>query len=51
MWQASLTVAPGQLVVITGPRGAGKSTIGKLLLRFYVPSAGRILLDGLTQPT
>ncbi|MFF3459635.1 ABC transporter ATP-binding protein [Streptomyces sp. NPDC002730] len=47
LWEASLTAAPGQLVVITGPSGAGKSTIGKLLLRFYAPSAGRILLDGL----
>ncbi|WP_233510230.1 ABC transporter ATP-binding protein [Actinomadura craniellae] len=42
----SFTAAPGRVVVINGPSGAGKSTIAMLLLRFYEPTAGRILLDG-----
>jgi ATP-binding cassette subfamily B protein len=43
----SVEVTPGRLVLVTGPSGAGKSTIARLLLRFYDPSAGRILLDGI----
>jgi ATP-binding cassette subfamily B protein len=42
----SFTVAPGEMVGIAGPTGAGKSTIVKLLARFYDPSSGRVLLDG-----
>jgi ATP-binding cassette subfamily B protein len=42
----SLTVSPGQTVAIVGPSGAGKSTVFQLLLRFYDPSSGRIVLDG-----
>jgi ATP-binding cassette subfamily B protein len=42
----SFEVTPGRLVLVTGPSGAGKSTLGRLLLRFYDPTAGRILLDG-----
>jgi len=42
----SFTVAPGQTVALVGPSGAGKTTILQLLQRFYEPSAGRILLDG-----
>ncbi|WP_316782118.1 ABC transporter ATP-binding protein [Streptomyces sasae] len=42
-----LDVPPGLLVAVTGPSGAGKSTLVGLLLRFYEPSRGRILLDGL----
>ncbi|MFF5210241.1 ABC transporter ATP-binding protein [Streptosporangium sp. NPDC000396] len=42
----SFSVGPGELVVCTGPSGAGKSTLTKLLLRFYDPTAGQILLDG-----
>ncbi len=40
------TVQPGETVAIVGPSGAGKSTIFSLLLRFYDPSAGAILVDG-----
>jgi subfamily B ATP-binding cassette protein HlyB/CyaB len=42
----SLAIEPGKLVVITGPSGSGKSTLVKLLLGFYAPSDGRILLGG-----
>ncbi|MFR0357102.1 ABC transporter ATP-binding protein [Streptomyces sediminimaris] len=41
-----LTVPAGQTVAVVGSTGAGKSTLAKLLARFYDPSAGRILLDG-----
>jgi ATP-binding cassette subfamily B protein len=43
----SVEIRPGRLVLVTGPSGAGKSTLARLLLRFYDPTAGRILLDGL----
>jgi ATP-binding cassette subfamily B protein len=39
-------VRQGDKVAIVGPSGAGKSTIFHLLLRFYDPSAGRVMLDG-----
>jgi ATP-binding cassette subfamily B protein len=42
----SLAVAPGETVALVGPSGAGKSTVFQLLLRFYDPAQGRILLDG-----
>ncbi|WP_139657588.1 ABC transporter transmembrane domain-containing protein [Pseudomonas shirazica] len=42
----SLTIEPGQTVAVVGPSGAGKSTLFDLLLRFYDPQQGRILLDG-----
>jgi ATP-binding cassette subfamily B protein len=43
----SIEIRSGRLVLVTGPSGAGKSTLARLLLRFYDPTAGRILLDGL----
>ncbi|MFJ2548937.1 ABC transporter transmembrane domain-containing protein [Pseudomonas sp. NPDC087612] len=41
-----LTVEPGETLALVGPSGAGKSTLFDLLLRFYDPQQGRILLDG-----
>jgi ATP-binding cassette subfamily B protein len=43
----SLEVAPGEVVAIVGPTGAGKTTMVNLLVRFYEVDAGRILLDGI----
>ena len=42
----SLRVPPGKTVAIVGASGAGKSTISRLLYRFYDVNAGRILIDG-----
>lgn len=42
----ALKIEPGQTVALVGDTGAGKSTVIKLLTRFYDPTAGRILADG-----
>lgn len=42
----SLTINAGETLALVGPSGAGKSTVYDLLLRFYDPVEGRILLDG-----
>ncbi|MFE0823645.1 ABC transporter ATP-binding protein [Streptomyces sp. NPDC058847] len=42
----ALTIPAGQTVAVVGSTGAGKSTLAKLLARFYDPSDGRVLLDG-----
>lgn len=41
-----IVIEPGQHVVLVGPTGAGKSTLAKLMTRFYDPTEGHVLLDG-----
>jgi ABC-type multidrug transport system fused ATPase/permease subunit len=41
-----LLIPPGQTVALVGATGAGKSTLAKLVARFYDPTAGRVLVDG-----
>ncbi|HEU5174574.1 MAG TPA: ABC transporter transmembrane domain-containing protein [Gemmatimonadaceae bacterium] len=43
----SLTIAPGEIVALVGPSGAGKTTIASLIPRFWDVTSGRITLDGL----
>src|SRR5690606_31670611 len=42
-----LTIPAGQSVALVGSTGAGKTTLAKLISRFYDPTAGRVLLDGI----
>jgi ATP-binding cassette subfamily B protein len=42
----SLRIAPGETVACVGPTGAGKSTLAKLVTRFYDPQSGQIRIDG-----
>lgn len=45
--QFSLRIAPGEVVALVGPSGAGKTTVGSLLPRFWDIESGRIALDGI----
>ncbi len=44
--EVSFAIRPGQTVAIVGPTGAGKTTLVNLIPRFYDPTAGRVLIDG-----
>ena len=44
--EVSLDVPPGQTLALVGATGAGKSTLAKLVARFYDPDDGRVLIDG-----
>ncbi len=47
----SITARPGEFIALVGPSGAGKSSLLKLLVRFYEPTTGTILLDGIDLST
>ncbi len=45
--RVSLSIEPGQTVALVGPTGAGKTSIGNLIARFYDVSEGRVCIDGI----
>jgi len=47
----TLKVKPGETVALVGPSGAGKTTVFRLLLRFFDPASGRVLVDGVDLKT
>ncbi|WP_027803200.1 lipid A export permease/ATP-binding protein MsbA [Paraburkholderia dilworthii] len=48
--QVSFKVAPGEMVALAGPSGSGKTTLVNLLPRFFDPSGGQVLVDGVALP-
>jgi len=51
MGEFSLDIAPGEKIAFVGPSGAGKTTTFQLLMRFYDPQAGRVIVDGVDVKT
>ncbi|MBM1813872.1 ABC transporter transmembrane domain-containing protein [Pseudosulfitobacter pseudonitzschiae] len=47
----TLEIAPGETVAFVGPSGAGKTTVIQMLLRFYEPQSGRVMIDGVDLST
>jgi len=48
--RVTLDIRPGEIVALVGPSGAGKTTLVNLLPRFIAPTAGEVLVDGVTVP-
>jgi ABC-type transport system involved in Fe-S cluster assembly fused permease/ATPase subunit len=46
LFDVDLTIPPGSTCAVVGPTGSGKSTLGRLLFRFYEVQSGRVLIDG-----